>query len=67
MQHLLESRVSEHMENCFHNPVFSIAANTDSPPNLMISCQVWQSPGQARKVIAGEHCLMQKMHIICIN
>ncbi|KAM3864094.1 RPA-interacting protein [Diretmus argenteus] len=36
---LLESRVSEHMEDCLHNPVFSIAANTDGSPNLMISCK----------------------------
>ncbi|CAK6960215.1 RPA-interacting protein [Scomber scombrus] len=40
LRHLLESRVSEHMEDCLHNPVFSVAANTDSSPNLMISCQV---------------------------
>ncbi|XP_018554013.1 RPA-interacting protein isoform X1 [Lates calcarifer] len=38
--HLLESRVSEHMEDCLHNPVFSVAPNTDSSPNLMISCKV---------------------------
>ncbi|XP_074511119.1 RPA-interacting protein isoform X1 [Sebastes fasciatus] len=37
---LLESRVSEHMEDCLHNPVFSVAPNTDSSPNLMISCKV---------------------------
>ncbi|XP_008328842.1 RPA-interacting protein [Cynoglossus semilaevis] len=40
LSHLLESRVSEHMEDCLHDPVFSVAANTDSSPNLMISCQV---------------------------
>uniref|UniRef100_A0A3Q3X096 RPA interacting protein n=1 Tax=Mola mola TaxID=94237 RepID=A0A3Q3X096_MOLML len=40
LQHLLESRLSEHMENCFHNPVFSVAASTDNPSSLMISCQV---------------------------
>ncbi|KAM7386056.1 hypothetical protein PAMA_008938 [Pampus argenteus] len=40
LQHLLESRVSEHMEDCLHNPVFSVAPNTDSAPNLMISCKV---------------------------
>ncbi|XP_023272061.1 RPA-interacting protein isoform X2 [Seriola lalandi dorsalis] len=37
---LLESRVSEHMEDCLHNPVFSVTPNTDSSPNLMISCKV---------------------------
>ncbi|KAM4635522.1 RPA-interacting protein [Polymixia lowei] len=36
---LLESRVSEHMEDCLHNPVFSMAANTDGSSNLMISCK----------------------------
>lgn len=42
LQHLLESRVSEHMEDCLHNPVFSAAANTgaESSPSLMISCKV---------------------------
>ncbi|XP_060882824.1 RPA-interacting protein [Labrus mixtus] len=41
LRQLLESRVSEHMEDCLHNPVFSVAPNTDSSsPNLMISCQV---------------------------
>ncbi|KAG7506200.1 hypothetical protein JOB18_048989 [Solea senegalensis] len=40
LRHLLESRVSEHMEDCLHNPVFSVAANTDSTSNLMISCKV---------------------------
>uniref|UniRef100_A0A3Q3JKC3 RPA-interacting protein N-terminal domain-containing protein n=1 Tax=Monopterus albus TaxID=43700 RepID=A0A3Q3JKC3_MONAL len=39
LRHLLESRVSEHMEHCLHNPVFSVAPNTDSSPNLMISCK----------------------------
>ncbi len=28
------------MEDCLHNPVFSVAPNTDSSPTLMISCQV---------------------------
>ncbi|XP_039979251.1 RPA-interacting protein [Xiphias gladius] len=37
---LLESRVSEHMEDCLYNPVFSVTPNTDSSPNLMISCKV---------------------------
>ncbi|XP_074553083.1 RPA-interacting protein [Halichoeres trimaculatus] len=41
LQHLLESKVSEHMEDCIHNPVFSVAPNTDgTSPNLMISCKV---------------------------
>ncbi|KAM7372650.1 hypothetical protein PAMP_009803 [Pampus punctatissimus] len=40
LRHLLESRVSEHMEDCLHNPVFSVAPNTDGSPNLMISCKV---------------------------
>ncbi|XP_010739086.2 RPA-interacting protein [Larimichthys crocea] len=40
LQHLLESRVSEHMEDCLHNPVFSVAPNTDSSANLLISCKV---------------------------
>ncbi|XP_028311098.1 RPA-interacting protein isoform X1 [Gouania willdenowi] len=40
LQHLLESRVSEHMEECLHNPVFFIAPNTENSSNLMISCQV---------------------------
>ncbi|KAM4531640.1 RPA-interacting protein isoform 1-T1 [Odontesthes bonariensis] len=42
LQHLLETRVSEHMEDCLHNPVFSVAPNTEaeSSTNLMISCKV---------------------------
>ncbi|CAJ1076010.1 RPA-interacting protein [Xyrichtys novacula] len=41
LRHLLESRVSEHMEDCLNNPVFSVAPNADdSSPNLMISCKV---------------------------
>ncbi|KAM6904424.1 RPA-interacting protein [Xenentodon cancila] len=40
LQRLLESRVSEHMEDCLHNPVFSLAPNTESSPSLMISCKV---------------------------
>ncbi|XP_072298339.1 RPA-interacting protein A-like [Eucyclogobius newberryi] len=39
LKHLLESRVCEHMEECFHNPIFSMAPNADSPPSLMMSCQ----------------------------
>ncbi|XP_053708633.1 RPA-interacting protein isoform X1 [Synchiropus splendidus] len=37
---LLESRVSEHMEECLHNPDFSVASNTDSTSSLLISCRV---------------------------
>ncbi|XP_059204560.1 RPA-interacting protein [Centropristis striata] len=40
LQQLLESRVSEHMEECLHNPVFSVASNMDSSAHLMISCKV---------------------------
>ncbi|XP_037332610.1 RPA-interacting protein [Pungitius pungitius] len=40
LRSLLESRVSEHMEDCSHNPVFSVAPDTDCSPNLMISCNV---------------------------
>ncbi|XP_061829718.2 RPA-interacting protein isoform X1 [Nerophis lumbriciformis] len=40
LQHLLESRVTEHMEDCLHNPVFSLASNTDAPPSLLVSCKV---------------------------
>ncbi|XP_041868023.1 RPA-interacting protein [Melanotaenia boesemani] len=42
LQHLLQSRLSEHMEDCLHNPVFSVAANVEpeSSANLMISCKV---------------------------
>ncbi|MEQ2187678.1 hypothetical protein GOODEAATRI_007044 [Goodea atripinnis] len=39
LQHLLESRVSEHMEDCLHNPVFSVAPSTESSPTLLISCE----------------------------
>ncbi|KAM9843236.1 RPA-interacting protein [Aulostomus maculatus] len=40
LRHLLESRVSEHMEDCLHNPVFSVTPNTDICNNLLISCKV---------------------------
>ncbi|XP_051750682.1 RPA-interacting protein [Ctenopharyngodon idella] len=40
LQNLLERRVTEHMEDCLHNPTFSMAFNTDRSPNLMISCKV---------------------------
>ncbi|KAJ0001564.1 hypothetical protein NQD34_006584 [Periophthalmus magnuspinnatus] len=39
LKHLLESRVSEHMEDCLDNPIFSMASNADSPPSLLMSCQ----------------------------
>ncbi|XP_040046728.2 RPA-interacting protein isoform X1 [Gasterosteus aculeatus] len=40
LRSLLESRVSEHMDDCPHNPVFSVAPDSDCSPNLMISCSV---------------------------
>ncbi|KAJ8275812.1 hypothetical protein COCON_G00075640 [Conger conger] len=40
LQSLLESRVTQHMEECLHNPVFSMASNTDGSPNMIISCKV---------------------------
>uniref|UniRef100_A0A3B3BYB6 RPA interacting protein n=1 Tax=Oryzias melastigma TaxID=30732 RepID=A0A3B3BYB6_ORYME len=40
LQHLLEVRISEHMEECQCNPVFSVTADTEGSSNLMISCQV---------------------------
>ncbi|KAG9281704.1 RPA-interacting protein [Astyanax mexicanus] len=40
LQHLLEARVTEHMEECFQNPTFSVASNIDGSANLMISCKV---------------------------
>ncbi|XP_060768292.1 RPA-interacting protein [Neoarius graeffei] len=39
LQYLLEMRVTEHLEDCLQNPIFSVAANVDGAPNLMISCQ----------------------------
>ncbi|XP_034046983.1 RPA-interacting protein isoform X2 [Thalassophryne amazonica] len=36
----LESIVSEHMEDCPHNPVFSVDSNIDSTSSLMMSCEV---------------------------
>ncbi|XP_054891161.1 RPA-interacting protein isoform X1 [Poeciliopsis prolifica] len=39
LQRLLEGRVSEHMQDCLHSPVFSVTPNTDSHASLMISCQ----------------------------
>ncbi|XP_029555424.1 RPA-interacting protein isoform X1 [Salmo trutta] len=39
LQCLLERRVTEHMEDCLQNPVFSMASNADSAPNLMMSCK----------------------------
>ncbi|NP_001038853.1 RPA-interacting protein [Danio rerio] len=40
LQNFLERRVNEHMEDCLHNPSFSMAFNTDQSTNLMISCKV---------------------------
>uniref|UniRef100_A0A8C8A0Z6 RPA-interacting protein C-terminal domain-containing protein n=1 Tax=Oryzias sinensis TaxID=183150 RepID=A0A8C8A0Z6_9TELE len=40
LQHLLEVRVSEHMEECLYTPVFSVTADSEASSNLMISCQV---------------------------
>ncbi|KAI4878118.1 hypothetical protein NFI96_025562 [Prochilodus magdalenae] len=40
LQHLLEARVTEHMEDCLQNPIFSVASNMDGSPNLMISCKM---------------------------
>ncbi|KAF3847033.1 hypothetical protein F7725_004111 [Dissostichus mawsoni] len=38
-----KARVSEHMEDCLQNPVFSVAPPTDGSPSLMISCKRAQS------------------------
>ncbi|XP_076867804.1 RPA-interacting protein [Brachyhypopomus gauderio] len=40
LQHLLETRVTEHMEDCFQKPIFSVTSHMDGSPNLMISCKV---------------------------
>ncbi|KAB5522427.1 hypothetical protein PHYPO_G00159410 [Pangasianodon hypophthalmus] len=40
LQHLLEMRVTEHLEDCLQNPIFSAASNVDGAPNLLISCKV---------------------------
>ncbi|KAM9440878.1 RPA-interacting protein [Clarias gariepinus] len=40
LKHLLESRVTEHMEDCLQNPVFSEASNVDGSRTLLISCKV---------------------------
>ncbi|KAK2816299.1 hypothetical protein Q7C36_022570 [Tachysurus vachellii] len=39
LQHLLEMRVTEHLEDCLQNPIFSVASNEDGAPNLLISCK----------------------------
>ncbi|KAL4660597.1 RPA-interacting protein isoform X2 [Arapaima gigas] len=39
LQSLVESRVTEHMEGCPNNPVFSMANSTDGYPCLMLSCK----------------------------
>ncbi|KAG7483730.1 hypothetical protein MATL_G00041450 [Megalops atlanticus] len=40
LRSLLENRVTEHMEECLQNPVFSMASNIDGFSNLIISCKV---------------------------
>ncbi|KAG7314734.1 hypothetical protein KOW79_022037 [Hemibagrus wyckioides] len=40
LKHQLEMRVTEHLEDCLQNPIFSVASNVDGAPNLMISCKV---------------------------
>ncbi|KAJ8412367.1 hypothetical protein AAFF_G00127030 [Aldrovandia affinis] len=40
LQSLLEGRVTEHMEECLQNPVFSMASNTDGSQNMIIGCKV---------------------------
>lgn len=40
LKHLLETRVTEHLEDCLQNPIFSVTSNVDGSPNLMISCKV---------------------------
>lgn len=40
LQHLLELRVTEHLEDCLHNPIFSVASNVDGAASLMLSCKV---------------------------
>ncbi|XP_047007698.1 RPA-interacting protein isoform X2 [Ictalurus punctatus] len=40
LQHLLELRVTEHLEYCLQNPIFSVASSVDGGPNLMMSCRV---------------------------
>ncbi|KAK3508828.1 hypothetical protein QTP70_009604 [Hemibagrus guttatus] len=40
LKHLLEMRVTEHLEDCLQDPIFSVASNVDGAPNLMISCKV---------------------------
>ncbi|AWP18401.1 26S proteasome non-ATPase regulatory subunit 11 [Scophthalmus maximus] len=55
LRRLLESRVSEHMEDCLHNPVFSVAPNVDSSPNLMMSCKERLS-AELGTACRGRHC-----------
>ncbi|XP_028839300.1 RPA-interacting protein isoform X2 [Denticeps clupeoides] len=40
LRKLLEKTVTEHMEECLYNPVFSMGLSTDGSPSLMISCRV---------------------------
>ncbi|TRY57197.1 hypothetical protein DNTS_003280 [Danionella cerebrum] len=39
LQKRLERVMAEHLEDCLHDPSFSMAFNIDGPPNLMISCK----------------------------
>ncbi|KAI1903546.1 hypothetical protein AGOR_G00028300 [Albula goreensis] len=39
LRSLLERTVTEHMEECQHNPVFSMASNADGAQNMIISCK----------------------------
>ncbi|KAI5089250.1 RPA-interacting protein isoform X1 [Silurus meridionalis] len=40
LRRLLEMRVTEHLEECLQNPVFSVTSNADRAGNLMMSCKV---------------------------
>ncbi|XP_006640896.2 RPA-interacting protein [Lepisosteus oculatus] len=38
LRSLLERSVTDHVEQCFHSPVFSVATSTEGSANLLISC-----------------------------
>uniref|UniRef100_A0A1A8IFH7 RPA interacting protein n=1 Tax=Nothobranchius kuhntae TaxID=321403 RepID=A0A1A8IFH7_NOTKU len=61
LQHLLESRVSEHRETCLQSPVFSIAPGAERSPSLFISCKVRHGRNPA-----GDWCsaLMQIIQLL---
>ncbi|KAI5615582.1 RPA-interacting protein isoform X1 [Silurus asotus] len=40
LRRLLEMRVTEHLEECLQNPVFSVTSNADRAGNLIMSCKV---------------------------